>query len=416
MISEVIPGHEAIGAVDSYARLVAAVSLRRLSVRGGDPHQTMIDAGLAALVVLFGVASWPAMHLATFASVGYGVVVALCGAVVLWRVRAPLWSMSLLAVALLVHIAAVGEISVLAGVMCVVAAYTTQAELRAPWRWIFGGALLAGVAVALLVVGPTSVQPNVAVRLRVIGIAWLVLALFGLLGELRRRNRERLSLAVERVGLVEARQASDRQLAVIGERHRIAREMHDVLAHSLAVIAVQAEGARLVLDSNPDQVRRSLADIARLSRHASSEVGEVLNVLRANDAPQQEWSHQLRELPALLDSYLGAGLRMNFTQDGEADDVPAHVGATAYRIVQEALTNTLAHAGQVECWVSLTVKPGQLNIVVSNRQGEDRHPETTSGHGLNGLAERARALHGDFAAGPQPGGRWTVEATLPWQI
>ncbi len=394
---------------------MGGLSLRDFSLRDGDRHQLMIDAGLASLVVLLGLLAWPVLPLGVPASVAYGIVVALSGVALLWRTRSPLWSMSLLVAAMALHTVAIGQLSVLAAVVCLVAAYTTQAELSSPWRWVFAVVLLAGVAWALLVVNPASVQPVLVVRLQVIGMSWLVLVLFGLVGELRRRNRERLGSAIERAGLLAAQQESEQQLAIVGERSRIAREMHDVLAHSLGVIAVQAEGAKLVLDSDPDRARQALSDIGRLSREAAEEIAGLLDVLRVGDDPQPEWSHRLDEVPGLVASFAGTGLVIELTQDGEFAQVPAQVGAAAYRIIEEALSNALAHAGQVAVQLSLVVTSQQLTVSVRNDLGSGSpRPRNMSGHGMSGMAQRTRALRGEFQAGPQADGGWLVEARLPW--
>lgn len=394
---------------------MGTLSLKGLLWRDGDRHQVMIDAALAAFIVVMGLTAWPVVPLGVPASLAYGAVVAASGVALLWRTRTPLWSMSILAAAMILHTLAIGQVSILAALVCLVAAYTTQAELPAPWRWVFAALLLVGVAWSLITVNPASVQPVLAVRLQVVGISWLVLALFGLLGELRRRNRERLSMAIERAGLLAAQQQSERQLVIVAERSRIAREMHDVLAHSLGVIAVQSEGAKLVFDSDPDRARQALSDIGRLSREAAEEIGGLLDVLRAGDDPQQEWSHRLDEVPSLTASFAGTGLSIELVQDGEFSSVPAQVGAAAYRIIEEALSNVLAHAGRVAVTVAVVVTPHQVRLSIRNDPGVGlRRPTNQGGHGMVGMAQRSKALRGEFQAGPQPDGGWLVEARLPW--
>jgi signal transduction histidine kinase len=200
------------------------------------------------------------------------------------------------------------------------------------------------------------------------------------------------------------------------ERLRIAREMHDVLGHSLAVISLQAGVAEHLLDGRQDEVRSAVVAIRRVSRQALSELRSELAVLRGADGPGLRGpTPGLEALPGLGAAMRDAGLSVELRVDVEADAVPEIVAGTAYRIVQESLTNVARHAG-----------PGARASVRVARSGAGLEVEVADdgvgapaggggpGTGITGMAERAAALGGECTAANRPGGGFRVRALLPW--
>jgi signal transduction histidine kinase len=199
------------------------------------------------------------------------------------------------------------------------------------------------------------------------------------------------------------------------ERLRIARELHDITAHSLAIVAVQSGAALHVLDTDPVAARGALVAIRDTSRNALNELRAILGVLRGSGevpegAPLAP-TPGLARVPDLVAPLADAGLEVELIAPGIADPLPAFVDASAYRIVQEALTNVLRHAGDASVAVSVRRDADTLAIEVTD-DGSSR-PTGEEGHGIAGMRERASALGGTFQAGPRLEGGWRVAATLP---
>jgi signal transduction histidine kinase len=240
----------------------------------------------------------------------------------------------------------------------------------------------------------------------VIGTAFACLVVAGawLLGFVRRERR------------VHAAQVAEQrtQRAVGEERLRIARELHDIVAHSMSLIAVRAGVAGHVFDVRPQEARAALRDIEAASRSALSQVRQVVDGLREEDG-------SFEPVPGLADlatlaADAGAGgvsVRLVLTGEDTIPEVPEAVGLSAFRIVQEALTNALKHAAPATCTATVTVTSAEVGIRVAN-DGVVR-PSPGGGHGLIGMRERVAAWGGEFSAGPDPGGGFVVTATLPYR-
>ena len=225
------------------------------------------------------------------------------------------------------------------------------------------------------------------------------------LGEAARNRR----LAIE--------QASRR--AVGDEQARIARELHDVIAHSVSVIVVQASAADDVFDERPDQARAALRSIESAGREALAELRRLLAAVRTQaeadadgePAHPQPGLDRLGELAAPLRA---AGLEVALHREGDEDAVPAGVDLSAYRIVQEALTNTLRHAGASRAEVTVRSEPGMLELdVLDDGHGGTGPAPDGGGRGIAGMRERATMLGGTLDAGPLPEGGFRVHARLP---
>jgi signal transduction histidine kinase len=226
----------------------------------------------------------------------------------------------------------------------------------------------------------------------------------------------------ERTYAARAAEQSARQ-ALSDERQRIARELHDIVAHSMSLIAVKAGVANHVADARPHEAREALHLIESTSRSALVELRRVLDVLRADIDETEELSPapDLAGLDALVKRAAAAGVAVEAAVPAPSsfpdDTVPPGVQLSAYRIVQEALTNVVKHAGPVPCRVTVMVAPDAVHIEVS----DDGPPVRRStgaprpGHGLVGMRERVATYGGALTAGPRPGGGFAVCATLPYQ-
>jgi signal transduction histidine kinase len=301
------------------------------------------------------------------------------------------------------------------GPAILVAVYSVAAYGR---RWVS----LAGLAVAELglavvpLTGGRSEEP----------LAWLVwvqfAGIFGaawLLGLFAHKYRAYAARLEQRTAELErAREALARQ-AVTEERLRLARELHDVVAHAMSVIAVQSGVGAHVADSRPEEVGKALAAIEVTSRAALTELRRLLGVLRRDGDPQASLAPApgLANLEDLLAEVAEAGLAVRLRVEGAPAPLPAGVDLSAYRIVQEALTNVVKHAGPAQAQVTIRYRdhevaveviddgPGVAAVAADGRRG--------TGHGLIGMAERVAAFGGDLEVGPRPGGGFRVAARLP---
>ncbi len=204
------------------------------------------------------------------------------------------------------------------------------------------------------------------------------------------------------------------QKAVSEERLRIAREMHDVVAHSMSVIVMKAAVANHVYDTRPEESREALGVIESVSRAALTDVQRVLGSLRSAGEAHLAPSPGLDELPELVENARNADVQVELDR-GTIPALPAAVQLAAYRIVQEALTNVIKHAAApARCTVRITAEPGELHLAVID-DGIPRRPAGEPGHGLIGMRERAALHHGTLMAGPQASGGFAVHACLPYQ-
>jgi signal transduction histidine kinase len=200
------------------------------------------------------------------------------------------------------------------------------------------------------------------------------------------------------------------------ERQRIARELHDVVAHGLSVVIVQADGALYAAATHPEAPMQALAIIAATGRESLAEMRQLLGVLRdegpADLAPQPGMS----AIPDLVEGFRSAGLVIDMTVDGVARPVSPAVGLVVYRVVQESLTNVLKHAGHASVRVLLTFVPAGIGVSVENGPG-DAAPAIAGepGLGLTGMRERVGLLGGRMSAAPIPTGGFVVRADIPEQ-
>jgi signal transduction histidine kinase len=277
-----------------------------------------------------------------------------------------------------------------------------------------------------LVFGATLVALSVAVLVQPAGVVttstWVSTLLFalvaGLAGENLRHRRARWAALEERARMLESEREERARRAVVDERLRIARDLHDVVAHSMSVIAVQAGVGHHVLDTQPEEARRALAAIETTSRAALTEMRRLLGVLRQEGQPRAALSPApgLGDLPLLLSQVREAGLDVTASVDGQPTDGALPVELTAYRIIQEALTNVLKHGGPTATvLVQYTQAEVRLEITDGGRPGTPGRPAPADalGHGLIGMRERVAVFGGQLSAGARPGGGFRVAARLP---
>jgi signal transduction histidine kinase len=262
-------------------------------------------------------------------------------------------------------------------------------------------------ALAIIATEDDRVDTAEAVNAAVIGtLLWL----FALL--LARRGRQ-AAAAEKRVAQLEHDQEARARATAAVERARIARELHDVVAHSVSVMTVQAGAARLQLPDHPERAVPPLLAVEETGRQALAEMRRLLGILRDESGPLLAPQPRLMDLPALAEGVRQAGLRVDVTVEGRTRPLPAGVDLAAYRIVQEALTNTLKHAGPVHADVVVHYEPDALRVDIVDDGKVPPAPSDGSGHGLPGMRERVNLYGGQLQAGPRPSGGFSVSARLP---
>ncbi|MFG1708629.1 sensor histidine kinase [Nonomuraea sp. M3C6] len=287
-----------------------------------------------------------------------------------------------------------------------IACYTVTA-LRG-WRWGLVAVVLNSITATVAVGLPLRTR---LLEEPVINAVAVTVAAFALgtavywYGEQQAATREKLAR--------EARAREQETLRIAAdERVRIAREVHDVCAHSMAAISVQAGAALHVIEQQPGQAIEALTAIKKLSDEGLTEVRAILGTLRGGDEPTPTRSG-LHRLDALLETAHAAGLRTELTISGDALPLPRAVDVTAYRIIQESLTNVRRHARARSVVISISYELRQLTLVVRD-DGQAKAPHVNgSGHGLRGMRERVAALDGDFSAAPHRAGGFEVRCVLP---
>jgi signal transduction histidine kinase len=225
------------------------------------------------------------------------------------------------------------------------------------------------------------------------------------------RSRERASRAALRAAEREAE--AREQEALAEERARIAREMHDVVAHSISLLVVQAEAAAAVLSLDPARARQQLERISGSGRQALTELRRILDVLRLTGEPDDAQPQPgLRDLPTLSDTFRDVGRDVQLCVDGPVEDLPPGLQLTAYRLVQEALTNAVRHGHASQVRVRLRCADGLLSVDVED-DGTGPSAHRSPGHGLQGMQERVRLYDGELETGPAAGSGFRVAARLP---
>ncbi|MFD4607990.1 MULTISPECIES: sensor histidine kinase [unclassified Streptomyces] len=291
-------------------------------------------------------------------------------------------------------------------------------------RWASRFALAGGLCAATLAQirwpqHDASALGNVAITV----FQTVPFALAWVLGDSVRTRRAYFAQLEERAARLEKEREAQAKVAVAAERARIARELHDVVAHNVSVMVVQADGAAYVLDAAPDQAKKALETISSTGRQALAEMRRLLGVLRTGEhqeggeyVPQPD----VGQIEDLVEQCRGSGLPVDFRIEGTPRPLPSGVELTAYRIVQEALTNTRKHGGpNAGASVRLVYFDDGLGLLVED-DGKGAPHELYEeggadgrGHGLIGMRERIGMVGGTLDAGPRPGGGFRISALLP---
>jgi signal transduction histidine kinase len=385
-------------------------------------HPTWVDSFWA--VVLLGISAVSGSARGQDAGSRFGVLavpitVLLCLVIALRR-RMPEKMLLLAAVVGLAQLV-VNMATVPADFAMLVIVYTVAAE---GVRWASRFALIGGLCAAPLSQirwpdqhsGPVG-QVLAAVFLSVpFALAWV-------LGDSIRTRRAYFAQLEERAARLEKEREAQAKVAVAAERARIARELHDVVAHNVSVMVVQADGAAYVLDTAPDQAKKALETISGTGRQALAEMRRLLGVLRTGEHQESgEYVPQpdVEQLDDLIEQCRTSGLPVDYKVEGTPRPLPSGVELTAYRIVQEALTNTRKHGGpNAGASVRLVYFDDGLGLLVED-DGKGAPHELYEdggvdgqGHGLIGMRERVGMVGGTLDAGPRPGGGFRISALLP---
>jgi signal transduction histidine kinase len=300
------------------------------------------------------------------------------------------------------------NIPLLGDIALLVALYTVAAHQSRTRALLAAAVMEAGAIMAAARWEPAGTLPRSLLFLT----ATVVAALFA--GMTAASGSRYLAWMDERARRLEIERDQQATIAAAAERTRIARELHDIVSHSLSVVITLADAAALVSRADPAQGADAMAEVSEVGRHALSDMRAMLGVLRTDEpsVPPAPLPPQpgVGQLSALVDRIRATGLDVGLSVDGPAFPLGAAAELTAYRIVQEALTNTLRHAAARQAWVTISYDGPEVRIRVT----DDGIPGTPNihGHGIEGMRERAALHRGALRAGPADGGGWLVEATL----
>jgi signal transduction histidine kinase len=321
-----------------------------------------------------------------------------------WRRRAPMTVFLVVAAVALVEWLTATLLP--ADIALLVALFTVAVHDRPSRSLAAAGILEVGVVMASVRWSLAGDPPRSTIFLS----GMVVAALF--VGITLRTWRAYLDSLVERANQLEYERDQQARLAAAAERSRIAREMHDVVAHNVSIMVTLADGARAVAKSDPDRARETMAEVSSTGRLALTDMRQLLGVLRTEgDGADRNPQPDLTSLPRLIEGVRGTGLRVHLEVRGDPFEIPPGVGLTVYRIVQESLTNVLKHADHpTSAHVGLDYRSPFVDLLVED-DGRSTHRHS-DGHGLCGMAERAAIYGGQLVAGPGPSGGWLVTARI----
>lgn len=303
----------------------------------------------------------------------------------------------------------------LATVGVLVAFYTVGTELSRRRSFLIGG-LSALFVLFWTTLGTIVLESVTAVSIATTTISTVTPLLVGREMRVRRERAEELR---QKVADAEKEREESARRAVEAERARIARELHDVVAHQMTVMTIQAEGARRIANGADPRIREALDTIKATGHSALAEMRRVVGLLREADGSSPELAPlpRLDDLGSLVEQVKSAGVPVELSVEGEARQLAEGVEVSAYRIIQESLTNAAQHGGPgVSADVSVTYGDDSLDVlVVDDGRGAAASPSNGGGHGLVGMRERVAVLGGSFEAGANPGGGYRVRASIPYQ-
>jgi signal transduction histidine kinase len=373
-----------------------------------------LDLAIAALVVGLGLIS-AALVPQSIGTMPLGLAIALAiatGNLIAFRRRWPVAVLVATAAVLLVG-QTYGTSLNFGGFALLIAVYTVATETPRRISLVVLAALPAYLVVAVLIFNtvhpnPTStVLADLVTAIAIYGTAWLV-------GDSLRTRRMRTAALEARAAQLERDQQQAARLAVQNERAVIARELHDVVAHSVSVMIVQAGAARRVIDAQPEEARAALASIETTGREALAEMRRMLGILRSDDGPAPlAPQHGLANLGQLIANAQAADVVAELSIVGEPRPLAPGIDLAVYRIIQEAITNTIKHAAPTRATIRLSYEPSAVVVDVRDAGSRPAARVPSSGHGLVGMEERVRIYGGTFDAGPAPGGGFAIHARMP---
>ena len=330
----------------------------------------------------------------------------------LWRRRYPSLVLLLVAVAFGAKVL-LGFNPGVAGLGLLVAMYSVAAYEVGARRLVFLVVAGLGFVAGFVVFGVTGNPRSFAITVPSLFFvaAWLI-------GDYLRTRRAYVAQLEERAARLERERDQDRRLAADEERTRIARELHDVVAHDVSVIAIQAGAARAVQLSKPEAAAKALGLIETTARETLIELNRLLGVLRSSNGATPDRSPQpgIDQLPGLVEELRAAGLEVDARVDGAAQPLPPALDLSAYRILQEATTNVLKHARAHRVDIRIHYSATMLALDVrDDGAGGGADPAASSGHGLIGMRERVALFGGKLHAGRNRAGGFSVHARLPLQ-
>ncbi|MFF7601644.1 sensor histidine kinase [Streptomyces mirabilis] len=379
--------------------------------RGRAPSRTLDVLGVAVLCVLSVVAASVDPHEHEFVLRWSAVVLAAVGcSALLWRRRHPFGVLAVtIGCGVIFQMLGFRESPLVTSpVLASIYNVALRTDRRTAWT---AAAVSAAVLVGADAVWTSNswLDPDKAAM-----VAWT--ALPAAVGDGLRSRRAYVAAVEERAEHAERTREQEAQQRVAAERVRIARELHDIVAHHIALINAQAGVAVHLVDQRPEQILRALENIRDTSRSALDELRVTVGLLRQSDEPValRDPMPGLAQVPALLASFERAGLAVSHTRLGITEPLEPAVDLAAYRIVQESLTNVRKHAGADHARLFLHYHGERLTITVEDDGcAGPHHPHPGAGHGLIGMRERATTIGGTLYAGPRPQGGFTVTAELP---
>ncbi|MGW6543869.1 sensor histidine kinase [Streptomyces massasporeus] len=338
------------------------------------------------------------------------ILMTLGAAALVFRRRAPMAVLALTGTLSVVE-SVTGDPRTPVAMSAVIALYTVASTTDRPTTWRVGLLTMTVLTGAAMAAGPLPwyAQENLGI------FAWTGIGATA--GDAVRSRRAFVQAIRERAERAERTREEEARRRVAEERLRIARDLHDVVAHHIALVNVQAGVAAHVMDKRPDQAKQALAHVREASRSALGELRATVGLLRQSGDPEAptEPAPGLDRLDELTGTFRSAGLHVEVARTDQGTTLPAAVDLAAYRIIQEALTNVQKHAGpQAKAEVSVVrVGPNIEITVLDDGSGENESPDSGGGHGLLGMRERVSALRGTLTTGPRYGGGFRVHAILP---
>ena len=321
-----------------------------------------------------------------------------------WRRRLPLVVFGVVAAGALAQVPL--HLLVPANVAVLVAMYTVA--VRRSWPWAIAAGAVTVIGDGILAFGfYNGTWGAFASNTFLTCAVWIG-------GRYTRSRRAQLADLRERARRAERERDARARAAAAAERARIARDLHDVVAHSVSVMVVQADGGAFALDTAPEETRRALETISGTGRDALAEMRRMLGVLREADESGYAPQPGVADLDDLVAQVRAAGLPVDLTVDGEPCDLPKSLEVVVYRVIQESLTNTLKHGGPgATARARLHYGEGTVEAAVCDDGRGTGAVSDGLGHGLIGLRERVGVYGGTVTAGPRPGGGYAVVARMP---